>query len=407
MEHQVKSDSASNRGPLLFPAEESGWELRTAEADAFRSLTEQDLPSAKASVLAIPIHQLSHFILRYPNGDTQGAEAAAQLQAERLHLTRGGEPVILSLQRLPSLQSANDASYRADVLEGDAFAEGCPDARGFFPSPLLLPLPTNGIAFWREQSRLVLAVTSQGDLTYYQSLGKLSQPAAITAQCRSLVSLLRTADLFPEGELDLRNWTDLSEDFCRQLTDSLHGVWTSQPRPAPRCPSLPPASLVPASVQSRRERTARGRKRKRIAQAIAALYLLGVGAWIASLSVQQMRINGIRGQLAPNATRVENIQQVAKQWRTLQPAIEPEQYPLVWLSKIHAVIPENQSIQLITFEMKDNALDLRGRATSVDLVFQFQRSLMKHPDLQHYHWSLDNPSILATNEAVFRIKGEP
>jgi hypothetical protein len=408
MEHQVKSDSASARGALLFPAEESGWELRSTDSsDAFRSIPSQNLSDTKANVLAIPIRLLSHFIFHYPKGDPQGAEDAAQLQAERLHLTRSGDTAILSLHPLPSLQSARDTGYRVDVLDGDAFAEGCPDARFFIPSPLALPLPNNGIAFWMEHSHLVLAITTQGDLTYYQSLGKVSKTESIALLCRSLFALLNTTGTLPKGELDLRNWAGLSAECCQQLSESVRGTWTSEERPAPRYSFSISSTLVPTTVQDRRRQATQGRKRKRIALAIAALYVLGIGVWITSLGIQQVQINRLRAQISPNAKRVENLQQVAKQWRTLLPAIEPDQYPLIWLGKIHKLIPENQSIQLITFEMKDGIIDLRGRAIGVDLVFQFQRSLMKHPDLQHYHWSLDNPSILANNEAVFRIKGEP
>lgn len=405
----MKSDSATGRISILFPAETSGWELWAVDpTTTFKPIAPEGLETVRASLIALPVFQVSNFLLHPPSLDKKEIRQAATLQAERLHLAKANDiPALTTTPLATARHQESPQRYRVEILDPEYTDLDWPEARFFSASPHFLPLPDNGITFWREQSHLVLAVTCQGNLTFFQSLGTSTGPSSLIRNLQSLIPLLRSANLLPTEDLKLVNWAKLPDTFCGPFNEVLPGQWHHAPRPVPQPPANDIPELPPASVQAVRHKRQISQKRRRIALAAAAVYVLVIGLWTASLLIHQAKVHRIQASLAPNVPKVEEIQDAAQTWLLLQPALEPEMYPLVLLNSIYDTLPDNHSVQLNVFEVRDKQIDLRGRASSVDLVFQLQRNLMKHPSLHGYRWNLDNPTILANNEALFRIRGEP
>lgn len=409
MDNTVKSDSANSRISILFPAESSGWELwNTDTSTPFKAISEEALTAIRPTLIALPAFQVSNFLLRSPSQDKKEIRQAATLQAERMHLLKANDtPEFTTTPLAPPDQPEAAPIHRVEILDPEYSQADWPEARFFSSSPHFLPLPDQGITFWREQSHLVLAVTRKGSLTFFQSLGPSTSPSGAILNLRSLIPLLRSGNRLPEGELKLVNWATLPDSFCTQLQEWLPGQWQHAERPAPHPPANFIPELLPVSVQTVRHKRQISRKRRQIGLAAAAVYLLAIGFWTVSLFISQAQVHRRQARLAPQAPQVEEIQDTAQTWLLLRPAVEPEMYPLLLLNSIYDTLPDNQSVQLNVFEIRDKQIDLRGRASSVDLVFQLQRKLVKHPSLHGYRWNLDNPTILANNEALFRIRGEP
>lgn len=405
MDTKVKSETVSNRATILFPAETAGWELWSIESDKDpRHLTDREFSTAKAAMIAIPAESISNFLIHTPSQQPDEVTQSAILQAERLSLVRSGETPVVGTELISS--SPNNNRYRIDILDQQDSQGEWPDARYFSSSVNFLPLPENGAAFWIEQSRLIVAITRDHKILYYQALGPANHPSRMAANSKSLFHTLHSYNLLPPAQCTLCNWANLSTSTCQLLETLLRGTWVHGPRPKPRPPAADVPEIVPHTIQQLRRKCKAARKRRKIALAAAALYLVAIGGWLLYLLAGQMQVNRLQASLSPHAGEVERIQNVAQNWLHLQSAIEPETYPLLLLNHVYDTLPGDRAVQLNSFEIKDQQISLRGRASSVDLVFQLQRNLMKHPRLQHYHWNLDTPTILANNEAIFRIQGE-
>ena len=101
----------------------------------------------------------------------------------------------------------------------------------------------------------------------------------------------------------------------------------------------------------------------------------------------------------------EWVQTSSDRWRSLEPAIDLDYYPLVQLNQVTRGRPPS-GVVIREFETKGRSIRIRGRARDAQLAFRFEEGLEANEALGAYQWNMPNPKVERDNSATFEIQGE-
>ncbi len=273
----------------------------------------------------------------------------------------------------------------------------------FEPSALMLPLPLDGIAIWRELGRCVAAFTRGTKLVHVTVLGARVLDADAAFEIRDIFAALYAQE-HVESVSTIRIWTACEMDLAPQLACLFEDASViKERRPDPRTASAG-SGLLPAPVAlSRREQSAR-KQRMFMMAAAALVYVCFFGAWWVRLQWRESRLNLASAGVTAQQPEIDVIREAQASWLEMEPAIDANLYPLEIYHQIISLLPP-EGIRLKEFQMDAAKIVISGEATSVNHALNFKDKLAACQPLQRYTWITPVPAIREDNRAEFRTTG--
>lgn len=379
---------------LSFPGEEQR-ELWQSEADGVW----RAVPHGACSVFGIQAVAFDSAPFWSLSQDDGAAEAVA-LRWEGLGLEQEAGAHLWT--HWPVLRKERQLLLGTLALAPDAavFGKESIGAERFEPGALLLPLPVDGIAIWRELSRQVAAFTRGGKLLHVAVLGARSLDADAAFELRDIFAALQAQE-YLETVLSIRVWTACEGDFAPQLACLFEEASViKEKRPDPRLPAAG-SGLLPAQVAASRRQQRLRQQRVLVMAAAALVYVCFFGAWWARLQWRQSQIDAATAIVAARQPEIETIREAQANWLEMEAAIDPNLYPQEIYHQIVSLLPP-EGIRLKEFEINGPKITLAGEATSVSHALSFTDKLAASEALHHYTWNSPVPSIKEDNRAEFR-----
>jgi hypothetical protein len=274
----------------------------------------------------------------------------------------------------------------------------------FEPSACLLPLPADAVCVWQELGRYVAAFTHGTKLLHATTLTSRSLDADAAFELRDLHVALEAHGLV-EGIQAMHVWTRSETDFLPQLACLFEdAAMVKEPRPAPVLPAQPSGMLPPEMLLIRLQKKQR-RQTLMLMAAAMMIYLCFFGAWWASLRLRESQLTHAEVALAAVQPEVTTVREAQQQWMDVEPAINPDIYPVELFHQIALLLPD-EGIRLKEFQIIADRLVVSGEAASVNQALMFKEKLAACEPLRRYSWNFPVPRIRdEDSRAEFRAEG--
>jgi hypothetical protein len=268
-------------------------------------------------------------------------------------------------------------------------------------STRLFPVPGDEAVLWQELGRYVLVVPRGGQLLHTAVLAARALDATAAREVREILAALEIQGLLSPLH-GVRVWTPCAPEFLTALQAATGVAARSEARPSPHPPHEPSHILPPQAAQSRLQKKQRQRQAAWLT-ATALLVALTFAAWAGWLLWRQQHLDATLARLAVHQPEVARIREAQLQWRALEPATDPETYPVEIYHRIVSLLPE-EGIRFLDFSMDLEQIVISGEASSAIHASKFQEDLKASPDLEQYVFSTPVPSIRPDNRALFRVE---
>lgn len=378
---------------LTFPGEESR-EVWTCEGDENWTLTPQGPPG----VIGIEMLAFDSAPFWSLNHDEAPDEAVA-MRWEGVGLEAAEGARLWTHWEVAQMQGRTLVGTVALVDEPQAGKE-----LRFEPSVRMLPLPPNSLVIWKELGRLTVAFTRGIHLLHVTVLAGRRLDADAAFELRDVFLVLQMHGYLTKLDA-IHVWTEGESDFAPQLACLFEDVTVvKEPRPDPRLPGTS-SDLLPAGVAAMKK-TRESRARQLMIFAMAALlYVSFFGAWWLGIEWRGSRIEAENERLTLLQPQVDAVREAQTRWYEMEPAIEPDLYPVEVFHQVVALLPP-EGIRLKEFQMDNGKLVIAGEATSVNHALGFKDKLAACAPLQRYTWNFPVPRIRdEDNRAEFRAVG--
>lgn len=274
----------------------------------------------------------------------------------------------------------------------------------FEPSACLLPLPADAVCVWQELGRYVAAFTCGTKLLHVTTLTSRNLDADAAFELRDLYVALQAHGL-AERIQSVNIWTKCATDFIPQLACLFEdAAMIKEPRPAPALPAQP-SGMLPAEMLVIRQQKKQRQQTLLVMAGALMLYLCFFGAWWASLRLRESHLVRAEGELAAVQPEVTTILEAQQQWMDVEPAINPDIYPVELFHQIALLLPD-EGIRLKEFQIIADRLVVSGEAASVNQALMFKEKLAACEPLRRYSWNFPVPRIRdEDSRAEFRAEG--
>ena len=356
----------------------------------------------KSSTLLLPITYVYCVPLWLNETDAKQFAGMIPLQLEMRGLQpRGGEPAVFDWTVVT--QEGARTLVAVGVLPAALPAEFNTGAyQGFDLSARYLPLPENALVIWREQDRLVLAITRGAFLVYFQALTEGTVTPRVVQEIICAQATLAMQDVVgPLGQIVA--WTPLTEAEVAALKGALPLPVVQEDRPVPSAPKQA-WKLVPVDVNEARRLKASRAWLWRAAGIFLVAYLAFVGFMVWQHVTLSRQADALRHWRDAHAEALDLVESGRAQWKALAPVVETKDYPLELLRQTVESIPADQ-LHLTLFEAGNGKLRIKGEAKNVAGAFEFFGKLKGDPYFSTYHLEMANPNPLPNDLAAFQIEG--
>lgn len=275
-------------------------------------------------------------------------------------------------------------------------------------SPRFFVLPGNHITLWKELGRVVLAITSNDQLVYFQSLTATSvnEQAIREMKCLLMQLQMEGTVVQPSG---IVVWTDDVAPGARDFAQKTLGMECEiEDKPRPVLPARG-SKLVPTEVADIRERERRRKKIGNILMGLAALYLVGVGYLAFDYFMKAREVQKKRNELTTLKPEVEWINGVNRKWAAIEPAIDGNQYPLEIFHRTISHLPPKW-VRFAGFSKDQMMVTILGESRNTADANQYGGNLFKAEDLSDFVWNWAQRPVIDMRKrertATFKIQGE-
>jgi hypothetical protein len=357
-----------------------------------------DLVSTQGTTLALPVAQVFCLPLWLNETDPARLTDMIRLQLEMRGLSPRGVVFDWAVVARESARTLVVVGVLPAQLPPELEAE---NYERFDLSARYFPLPENALTLWREQDRLVLAVTRGRALVYFQALAE----ATISARMVHDLICIRATLAMQEVTATLGGialWYAATPAELAEFKALALPVKVTE-RPAVQPPSQA-WKLVPAAVAEARKKRESRRWQKQALLIAAGVYLLFALVLDARFLLLQHRVSQLRGWQAEHAQALALVRETEGAWKELAPAVDRDVYPLEVLNQVAQSIPRDQ-LHLTLFEFEHDHLLIKGEAKNVADAFQFIDLLKKDPHFQGYGLEMGQPHLLPNDLAQFQIDG--
>jgi hypothetical protein len=273
----------------------------------------------------------------------------------------------------------------------------------FEPSVSLLPIPAGECAIWRELGRAVAAFKRGQHLLHVAVLNSRTLDQVAAGEICDLVRALKARGLLDEFK-GFRIWASTEAAFTDSLQKLFSVAVTIEAKPAPRLPEVP-SGLLPSGVEKEREASTRRAQQRRLLATIALACIAFFGAWVGWLWAREQSVNRNLAQLSVQEPEVQAVRNAQLRWAALEPAVEPQLYPVEVFYQVVALLPP-EGIQLQEFAFDSDKLVISGVATTANYALKFKDAIEHCEPLRRYTWNFPQPSIKEDNRAIFRAEGQ-
>ena len=285
------------------------------------------------------------------------------------------------------------------VLPEELETEAC---RSFDVAARFFPLPADALVLWREQDRLVAALTRAGQLAYFQALAEATLSPRILQDLSCLKTALQMQDVLDEPK-QIVLWTEAPAAEIAGLETAFALPVRTETRPAPELPGEPWNLTPPRVDEVKRGRVARQWQLRGLGLVVICLLAMAAvfGGRLFMTSLEVGRLQSWKVAHAPALQRVHDTQAA---WKDLQPVVDENSYPLELLLHVSASVPTDQ-LHLTLFEAEPNHSLIKGEAKNLTAAFQLLDALKKDPHFTGYTWEMAQPHSLANDVTQLQIEG--
>lgn len=396
---------------LLLPAPDAAWRVWKPRASASAEAVESPAEAshlAKPLVIGLPAAACRTIGLILPQTESDLLEQIIVTQLERrgFKLEQDGAGKNYRWHLLG--QTGGQAVVSVDVLaEPFPAALAARHASDYTAALRLAQLPAGHLVIIEEQGDLVLAASHQGKLYHSHIFAQTPCTEEALALEITLARLTLESDL---GTDSITGVALVGAHFDRPLMTRLSSVLDL---PVRIVADLPPntaletrtwSKMLPAGIRSSQTASA---SRARLTRALilgGMLYVSLAFLAFAYLHYQEQRAAKLAEEIEATSEPAAAVRKINERWKVLAPAIEPKRYPLFLLAEINRIMP-GSGIVIRDFEVKGNAIDLKGEARDAQLAFQFIEDFKKNRLLSRYEWTNPRPEVKGTT-ATFRAQGK-
>jgi hypothetical protein len=355
----------------------------------------------KSAILALPVSQVYGLPLWLNETDPKQFRGIIGLQLEARGLQPRGREAIFNwsiiaeegarrlvlVAVLPALQPVD--------LETDA-------CETFDLSARLFPLPPNAVVLWREQDRLVVAITRGTNLACFNALSETTLSSRTVQDLICLRAGLQMQGVVNELK-QLVLWMDASPAELGDLRVGLGLPVRQETRPSPVVPAEP-WNLMPARVDEvKRGRVARQWQR-RVITLVIVCFLLVAAALAARVALTWMEVGRLQRWSADHARSLQLVHDTQAAWKDLRPVVDENSYPLELLLHVSESVPTDQ-LHLTLFETGSGHVLIKAEAKNLTAAFQLLDKLKKDPHFAGYTWEMAQPHTLANDVTQLQIEG--
>lgn len=403
-----RRESSAKSGAIFRPSA-AGWEKWSQDdAGAWVPLGEgpelEDLAPSAGSIIAVPVRRAFSLAVWVPADDPAIFRDLVLTQLEMRGLAgRRREDSVLSWREIA--REGGEALLQVVVLPmhlAPRYWHG--EVTDYAVSPDCLPLASDSVTIWREEGAWVAAVTLGDKLLHFQALNEPVPDASMALEIAMMLAPLEAGNMVairppvtfyrsPGEELELSAWAG---------PDGAPVSVLDFPPPVRPARMLDSAPLPVRELQARKARSA---QRQRFAFAAAAVYL----ALVLLLAGQTLWLHRKAGQLQEEIERdapaVAATREAMDRWQSMQPALEPDAYPLEVLYQVARLLPKD-GIRLTLFEMNLERVRIEGEASTLPMAIKYQDELEKNKEVgDFYEWSAEQPKQLPNGSSRFQING--
>lgn len=391
---------------LIRQIEGETWEVWAVTRDQARLVnvcnTPGDAQFFPHSMLALPLRQSFAIPLWLATTDKALMREMIFLQLERRGFSnaRSAGEAVFDYRILKSVE--NKTLALAVSLPGALPEQFCLDLHNYEPSARTHLFPADEFILWREGDRLALAVTQGSDLVYFQSLGDGNFTEAVLKELQCIRLELEAEDVI--GQLEgITLWAEFSLQELSMVEEAMDLRVTSGKRPAPVIPGEL-LDLVPTSIRQNQHVTKTQEFKKSLMTATMGIYLLILLFLLIRVGWFHLKCRQIEAELSGHKLVVTELQETAHRWDLLDPAVNPESYPVEQLLRCARLLPP-EGVRFTLFKTTAGKIFIQGEAKNAPAAFKFAEELKQNKDLGDYRWQMPQPRLLANDNAEFQIEG--
>ncbi len=278
----------------------------------------------------------------------------------------------------------------------------------FDVSPRFFVLPGNHVTVWKELGRIVIAITRNDQLVYFQALSgdTLDLDAVHEIKCLLMQLFVEGVVTQPAGFVIWTEEVDSGVEAAVKEQLELQPIVEEKPRPVIPAKG---SKLVPAEVDLLRQAQARAERRKKIILGVAALYLVGVGFALFNYFMQQREVSNLRAELAALEPQVGWIGPQRAKWRTFEKAFDGNRYPIEVFHRCVSLLPP-KGVRFVDFKITDGMVVIDGQASNTTVANQYGGKVFKSDLLKDFNWQWTKRPTVDTRKrektAAFKIQGK-
>lgn len=382
----------------------AGWEVWDQSPDGPPRLVGQPGENAPAlppaDVTGLPARLVTCQLIWLETTEEKAVPDLLRMQCERRALLRHEEVWTHRVLRVEGGRSLAQMMILQNAVPPAVDQQA--DAR-FEAFARCLSLPPRAVCLWMSLGSVEVALTNDDDVAYFQALPH----QGLTRECLGDVKTLL-------WQASAQGWIAACESLVLvgEWNFAIPADWgqalglkiARMDRDRLSAPAAP-LELTPKGV--RHLRIAR-RRRRRLTGAgltLAAVYAVFLLVQIITGAVTGMANAGLQSRLDQMMPRVLEMQQTARTFDALNPALDTRTYPLEILYRVTVLLPE-RGVRLTRFEITGDRLEIGGESTTAREAFDYMRNLEEAESLNHIEWeTAPQPIPLPNDTTRFSIQG--
>jgi len=360
-------------------------------------------------VLALPLNAVLAQRLRLPSVDRAELSEMVRLQVEKA-LPFPADEVTTDYEIID--QANGDCVVSAVAVQNQRLSDlgrallarnAIPRAVTIYAAHRVATHAGNGRALliYPESGSLVSAIAENGKLSFARTMsGGVNGPLEAELPQFAMTAELEGIDTSFQNVIVDEKCFGLREMVGRTLGSKIEIVGIETP-PADTAINLLPQEW--RNLRDRRERQGQWRKRVKLGLAI---YCGIIALSLLHLVYLKVRAGQLDRQIRQDAPRAASVQRAAADWRSLEPALEPQFYPIGLLLSLYDSLP-SPDVRITAYNQSARQISVEGEAKSTALAYQFAEKVKKNPSLARFIFEMPSPRILPNDHAQFRLEGKP
>lgn len=426
---------------ICFPGEDA-WELWVSKENRFGSsdyeLTETKEvddsgscePFKVATHYAFPLNSVFAVPVWVSTDNEDDIESLVELHLERTGLkpTDGDGKLldysIVSVIEVEPTEGSEESNAKknlvlATVLNPE-YRHPLPKggSKEFDISGRFLKLPGDHIIVWKELGRLVMAVTHEGRVEYFEGLTSKEFNSSAVNEILCII-------------LGLDGAGPLSGEFNKGISDELSGayVWLEDvndsvvsefkevlgldvsvgSRPDPTLP-VETSKLVPVQVAQLRQKQKKLEKLKYVILSCSAVYILAVAFLSIGYFSIKSEADDTKAQVEAIKANVDWIPDFEDKWNALKPTLDSNVFPAQLLHLATNAMPP-EDLRFTGFRVNNGVMTIEGQSKDTNAAYAFYKTLSEAQGLkENYKWAwIKRPQVDPRKKdrtATFQIQSE-